>query len=133
MLRTQPQNPPGSWRSAPPSWRVHSPPPPPPPPAPGVLRGPEDLGEGLPPPAGRAPAPSPRPRASSPARPARPGMPGSEGRARRGRARPEGAAALTQDSGMRAARPVRITSSRKAPELRSPLCPAAKTPVAGGS
>lgn len=59
-------------------------------------------------------------RAESP--PARPGMPWSEGRARRGRARPEGAAALTQGSGMRAARPARVTSSGRA----------AGTPAAGG-
>lgn len=97
----------------------------------GVLGGPEGFGEGLPPPAGRAPAPSPRPRARPPVRPARPGMPWSEGRACRGRARPEGAAALTQGSGMRTARPARATSSRKAAGLRSPLCPPAGTPVAG--
>ncbi|XP_006894972.1 PREDICTED: uncharacterized protein LOC102847768 [Elephantulus edwardii] len=43
---------------------------------------------------------------SPPALPsARPGMPWSEGRARRGRARPEGAASLTQDSGMREGAP----------------------------
>lgn len=66
--------------------------------------------------------PGGRPRrvpARAPVRPARPGMPWSEGRARRGRARPEGAAALTKGSGMRAARPARVTSSGKAPGLRS--------------
>lgn len=68
-----------------------------------------------------------------PVRPARRGMPWSEGRARRRRARPEGAAALTQGSGMRAARPSPVTSSGKAAELRSPLCPVARTPVAVGS
>lgn len=116
-----------------PCRRAHSPPPPPR--APGVL-GVLSLGEGLPPPAGRAPAPSPRPRARPPVRPARPpaGNARERGACAPGAGRPEGAASLTQGSGMRAARPARaqVTSSGKAAELRSARCGAAGAPVAGG-